>query len=562
MEEVDTIKEVASELEAIVDHIQTVTQALQIPALPQPWLPPLAERLYVETLDQGRQPLSDVTFTFGLADLPHEQKQEAVSVNLTTEGNVALYGAPGTGKTTFLQTAIMSLARHYRPDQVQFYLLDFGTNGLAPLSQLPHVADWLLLDQEEKVSKFTRIMTKELARRKKLLSQHGVGSMKLYQEVTGQREPTLVVVLDSFEGIKDASFETELQQLLVRLTREGLSVGVHLIVTAGRQLSLRATLHSNIKVQMSLPQNDYSDVTTAVGSTPLARHMDNIKGRILMKRDQVDVVQIALPVEAESDVQMIDKLRTEALQLKEDWTGEVPSAIPMVPEELTEEYFFSLPSVQEAIKKGEIPLGLDLENVEALSWNGRDNLLYLAEKEKNMEEIIHLLSYSSKKLIVLAPDDRGLRTDELHFLYDINEVASMIGAIYQRIEERLLEKVNRFDTVVVLYDWENLVEILNQETRDELHFIIKKGSKVGYPVFVSASPHLSRKIDAVSKDIRGFKMGVIDVRLNDQTIFNPIGKPYREPVLKDQEHYLVTNEGFTIIKIPFVKLRSRNVKSR
>ena len=62
------------------------------------------------------------------------------------------------------------------------YLMDFGTNGLAPLSKLPQVADTMLLDQTEKISKFVRIMEKELNRRKKLLADYGVGTLEPYRQ--------------------------------------------------------------------------------------------------------------------------------------------------------------------------------------------------------------------------------------------------------------------------------------------------------------------------------------------------------------------------------------------
>ena len=105
-----------------------------------------------------RKPLSR-----GLAPLnhiPQAQKQEAVAIDLSKDGNILLYGSPGTGKTTFLQTAAMDLARKQSPENLTMYLLDFGTNGLAPLSQLPHVADSLLLDQTEKIQKFIRIINR------------------------------------------------------------------------------------------------------------------------------------------------------------------------------------------------------------------------------------------------------------------------------------------------------------------------------------------------------------------------------------------------------------------
>ena len=51
----------------------------------------------------------------------------------------------------------MDLARKFSPKDVTLYLMDFGTNGLAPLGQLPQVADTLLLDQTEKIAKFVPV---------------------------------------------------------------------------------------------------------------------------------------------------------------------------------------------------------------------------------------------------------------------------------------------------------------------------------------------------------------------------------------------------------------------
>ena len=155
----------------------------------------------------------------GLAPLnyiPQAQKQEAIAIDLTKDGNILLYGSPGTGKTTFLQTAAMDLARKQSPENLTMYLLDFGTNGLAPLTQLPHVADSLLLDQTEKIQKFIRIINRELDRRKRLLSEHGVGTIALYREVTGKQEPTMDILMDSYESMKDEPYETDLFKLFIR----------------------------------------------------------------------------------------------------------------------------------------------------------------------------------------------------------------------------------------------------------------------------------------------------------------------------------------------------------
>ncbi|MCY7074522.1 type VII secretion protein EssC, partial [Streptococcus oralis] len=290
LEDVDEIKEVPTELDAIVHHIQLLCEEQEIPPVPQPWLPPLKERIALDELEEVQPTVAwgqekPLSVLLGMADIPQAQKQEAVSINLSKDGHILLYGSPGTGKTTFLQTAGMDLARKFSPKALTMYLMDFGTNGLAPLSKLPQVADTMLLDQTEKISKFVRIMERELNRRKKLLADYGVGTLDLYRQASGQEEPAIVILLDSYEAFKEEAYEAELFKLLVRISREGLSIGVHLLVTAGRQTNLRAQLYSNFKHQLSLPQNEAGEVRAIVGSTPLAMTMEDIKGRALMKRE-------------------------------------------------------------------------------------------------------------------------------------------------------------------------------------------------------------------------------------------------------------------------------------
>ena len=52
LEDVDEIKEVPTELDAIVHHIQLLCEEQEIPPVPQPWLPPLKERIALDELEE------------------------------------------------------------------------------------------------------------------------------------------------------------------------------------------------------------------------------------------------------------------------------------------------------------------------------------------------------------------------------------------------------------------------------------------------------------------------------------------------------------------------------
>ena len=548
LEDVDEIKEVPTELDAIVHHIQLLCEEQEIPPVPQPWLPPLKERITLDELEEVQPAVAwtqekPLSVLLGMADIPQAQKQEAVSINLSKDGHILLYGSPGTGKTTFLQTAGMDLARKFSPKALTMYLMDFGTNGLAPLSKLPQVADTMLLDQTEKISKFVRIMERELNRRKKLLADYGVGTLELYRQASGQEEPAIVILLDSYEAFKEEAYEAELFKLLVRISREGLSIGVHLLVTAGRQTNLRAQLYSNFKHQLSLPQNEAGEVRAIVGSTPLAMTMEDIKGRALMKREEVDVIQLALSVYGANDTQVLNNLRQEVASLQEAWTGQRPSAIPMVPEELTEKDFYSRASVQTAYEHGLVPLGLDMETVEPVTWNlAKGNLLYLTDKEEQMTALVKHIAKGKQKVIILAPKYHNLPEMEgVTILASPEEYQAGIASIEKRIQERLEGKQRDHVATVVVYNLTELVVELNSEALDTLAYVLDKGIRAGYGSLVMSSPLITKYIDVVSKTVRSYKQAVIGLRLSDQSVLTVTNRPVREPQLEEQEHYYVAD---------------------
>ena len=548
LEDVDEIKEVPTELDAIVHHIQLLCEEQEIPPVPQPWLPPLKERIALDELEEVQPTVAwgqekPLSVLLGMADIPQAQKQEAVSINLSKDGHILLYGSPGTGKTTFLQTAGMDLARKFSPKALTMYLMDFGTNGLAPLSKLPQVADTMLLDQTEKISKFVRIMEKELNRRKKLLADYGVGTLELYRQASGQEEPAIVILLDSYEAFKEEAYEAELFKLLVRISREGLSIGVHLLVTAGRQTNLRAQLYSNFKHQLSLPQNEAGEVRAIVGSTPLAMTMEDIKGRALMKREEVDVIQLALPVYGANDTQVLNNLRQEVASLQEAWTGQRPSAIPMVPEELTEKDFYSRASVQTAYEHELVPLGLDLETVEPVIWNlAKGNLLYLTDKEEQMTALVKHIAKGKQKVIVLAPKYHSLPEMEgVTIISNSEDYLSAIASIEKRINERLEQNEREHVATVVVYNLIELVSELNSEALDTLAYVLDKGIRAGYGSIVMSSPLITKHIDVISKTARSYKQAILALRLSDQSVLTVINRPVRESQLEEQEHYYVAD---------------------
>jgi S-DNA-T family DNA segregation ATPase FtsK/SpoIIIE len=236
------------------------------------WTQPLPENMFLSTLLSGREAFRDgewqprnegMSVAVGLVDDPENQTQYPLFLDFIKNGHYALYGAPSSGKTTFLQTALMSAALSYTPDQVRFLVLDFGTWGLKLFERLPHTILVADANDAERVKKTEEYLLSELASRKRKFAEEGVGAMKDYTEVTGNTLPAILAVVDNMAALH--SQYPDVLDTLIDIAREGGNLGLYLILTASGQGSFMYKISQYIKVSIALQLTDRSEYRGLVG---------------------------------------------------------------------------------------------------------------------------------------------------------------------------------------------------------------------------------------------------------------------------------------------------------
>ena len=125
----------------------------------------------------------------------------------------------------------MNLARRNTPEQVQFNLFDFGTNGLLPIIELPHVADLVRLDEEEKLLKYLKRLDSLMKERKALFTEAGVSSLLQYEQKTGQALPVFLNFFDGYDSVRESPLEEIIESAVNQLLREGASLGIYTLIT-------------------------------------------------------------------------------------------------------------------------------------------------------------------------------------------------------------------------------------------------------------------------------------------------------------------------------------------
>ena len=223
----------------------------------QVWLPPLEVPDTFATLMPDLRPDPELGFVsrawresgtlrvpLGTVDLPLEQRRETLVLDLSgAGGNFALVGGPQTGKSTALRTIIQSLSLTYTPQEVQFYVMDFGGGTFAGFAGAPHVAGIATRDTEEVRTRMIAEIAAIMDDRERYFRAHGIDSMDTYRRgrLEGRYDDgygDVFLVIDGWGALR-SEFDG-LDRTVTTMMSRGLSLGVHLIVSAARWMDIRS----------------------------------------------------------------------------------------------------------------------------------------------------------------------------------------------------------------------------------------------------------------------------------------------------------------------------------
>lgn len=328
--------ELPTQLEAVIDKIDQIFQQSDYILPEKPWLPNLEDQIVTSSVKETKERKMDIPL--GVVDIPSKQTQEIYNYDLVKASHTAIFASPGYGKSTILQTITMNLSRQNTPEQIHFHLLDFGNNGLLPLKNLPHTADIVTLEEDEKLQKMLDRISLVLTERKQLFKECGVANLEQYETKRQITLPIVVTVLDSYDGLStDDTRKEKIDGLLLQLLRDGASLGCYLIFTANRVGSVRMNMLSNISTKIALYLNDETEITSLVGRASLVPQAINGRGQVVL--DKPAAIQIYLPVAGENNAAILEHLEKEVSSMEQAWNGVRPEKIPMVPSELTYETF-------------------------------------------------------------------------------------------------------------------------------------------------------------------------------------------------------------------------------
>ncbi|WP_280359032.1 type VII secretion protein EccCa [Nocardia otitidiscaviarum] len=242
------------------------------------WLPPLD---HAPTLDQliprsvltgEHAPVATLRAPIGIVDRPYDQRRDPLVVDLSgSRGHVAVVGGPQSGKSTALRSLIMAMSLTHTAEQIQFYCLDFGGGTLVGLQGLPQVGAVASRLDADQVRRTVAEMVTLVRQREARFRQLGIESMAEFRRLRAddptaspaaagaQQDPfgDVFLVIDGY-GTFRQEFET-LEQTVMNLAGQGLSYGVHVVITLARWPEARPALKDQIGTRVELRLGDPMD---------------------------------------------------------------------------------------------------------------------------------------------------------------------------------------------------------------------------------------------------------------------------------------------------------------
>ncbi|MBF6278238.1 MULTISPECIES: type VII secretion protein EccCa [Nocardia] len=241
------------------------------------WLPPLGIPATLERLVPAVQP-GTLQLPLAIVDKPRQQRQDVWSVDLSAGGgHMAIVGGPQSGKSTALQTLVVSAAMTHSPEQVQFYCLDFS-GGLSSLRAIPHVGSVASARDVDRVRRTFALVTNLLAYRQSMFTELGIDSMREFRRrradpvesekltAYGDAHGDVFLVIDGWDiGFAvNGPFYDEYSPVIESIALQGLNYGVHLVLSSSRWAAIRPAIKDLLQTRLEMRLGDLTD--TVFGS--------------------------------------------------------------------------------------------------------------------------------------------------------------------------------------------------------------------------------------------------------------------------------------------------------
>ncbi|MGA9613620.1 MAG: type VII secretion protein EccCa, partial [Mycobacterium sp.] len=234
------------------------------PRAPELWLPPLDEVIPLSAaLARAAVPRGQWRWPLGEIDKPFQMRRDSLVFDArSSAGNLVIHGGAKSGKSTALQTFILSAASLHSPREVSFYCLDYGGGQLRALEDLAHVGSVASSLEPERIRRTFGELEQLLRSRQQ---------REVFRDRQGPDDGLgqVFLVIDNlyaFSRDNTDQFNTRnpLLSKVTELVNVGLAYGIHVVVTTPSWLEVPLAMRDGLGLRLELKLHDARDSNVRV----------------------------------------------------------------------------------------------------------------------------------------------------------------------------------------------------------------------------------------------------------------------------------------------------------
>jgi len=146
-------------------------------------------------------------------------------------------GTTGSGKSVCINSILMSILYHAKPEEVKLLLIDPKKVEFKVYRDIPHLCCRIISDPKKAAGALNSAVN-EMEKRFELIEEVGVRNITGYNEVTKNDPdkpymPRLVIIIDEFADLMMTARD-EVETAVVRIAQKARAAGIHLIIGTQR----------------------------------------------------------------------------------------------------------------------------------------------------------------------------------------------------------------------------------------------------------------------------------------------------------------------------------------
>jgi len=192
--------------------------------------------------------------------------------NLAKMPHLLIAGATGAGKSVAINTILASLLYNATPEEVRLLMVDPKRIELSGYEGIPHLLHPVVVEPKL-ASRALMWAVREMERRYKLLEEAKVKSFDSYNEVSEEKLPYIVIIVDELADLMMVASK-DVEASIARLAQMARAAGMHLILATQRPSVdvLTGLIKANFPTRISFKVSSKVDSRTIL-DTSGAEHL-------------------------------------------------------------------------------------------------------------------------------------------------------------------------------------------------------------------------------------------------------------------------------------------------